>query len=1122
MRTANSGTRSFGGALLLAALAAAFPAGCGGSQADVLADTLARERAASLFGEHKDLARQAIAPLVARRNASVQDLVTAAAIEFADGKQKECAAFLDRATRVDPKSAAVPYLRGQLARFNGDYQAALPLFRIAREIAPNDLPSKLCLAEAQAETGDEKSAEALYRSVVDVGLENGQTWYLIAVYRLQRLLSISHRESEAEPLLRLWGEYEKAGVRIADTTTVLMLGELAKVRPPRPTGSGVPKPTGGPEFAPPRIVLPEFAGASELLALDVDGDVKPDLEAVTAKGVLVAFSRESGFDVKTAVEGPVELARWFDVDNDADLDLIVWQSGKPALYLLDKDKESWTRSPLVLPELPSPPRDVVPVDFDHDGDLDLVLVGDFGARVWRNDAATTPGEGHGFVDASEKANFPAGRAFDWAIAEDFDGDNDVDFLFGGRSGLYLADSLRESRFADKTRVFPAGTSIGKRPIVADFDGDARPDLWTPSGLWHQENDGSFRLVPRAQALSGEAWNAQAVDLDLDGSLDLVWTEGASIRALLSAGTPEETAVSIDPAGSAPTGPIAAADLDWSRTVDLALATAGGVAIRDGKASENRGVRLSYRGARSNRRAVGSIVEYRAGPVYRRTYWRGEPVLAGVGKATKVDVLRITWTNGIVQSDVDVDLRPQGGVDDPNAAFKAITEASALGGSCPFLYARSPAGTVLVSDVLGGTPLGLPAKPGVLVPFRHEEYVLVKGSELAPVDGFLDMHVTEELREVTYLDAARLEAVDHPAGTSVFPNERFCFPPFPEAHLHTVESPLAPVRATGSDGKDWTAALADADGAVAEPFTLEAEQYAGHAKPWFLDLAFDPAKIAGAAKLRLVMDGWLYWSDSTANVASAGAGLEFVPPTLEVPDGAGGWKSTGPPVGFPSGKTKTMVIDVTSILPREDPRIRIRSTLRLYWDSIRLAVDGDDAPKEEREVPLLSANLWRRGFSAPAPESGLGRRDDARPERFAWDRLIDLPRWNQSPGTYTRYGECRELLGEVDDRYAMIGAGDALTLRFDGRELPPPKEGFVRDWIVHLDGWCKDADLNTVAAESVGPLPFHAMSAYPYPDSERFPDDEAHAAWRKGWLTRPAYRWIPPLSPKREAEQLNGR
>jgi hypothetical protein len=491
-------------------------------------------------------------------------------------------------------------------------------------------------------------------------------------------------------------------------------------------------------------------------------------------------------------------------------------------------------------------------------------------------------------------------------------------------------------------------------------------------------------------------------------------------------------------------------------------------------------------------------------VYRRAYWRGEPVLAGVGPANELDVLRITWPNGVVQTSLDVDLAAPPGIEENELQF----------GSCPFLYADDGERVRFVSDVLGGTPLGLPARPGVFVPFRHEEYVLVRGDQLGPRrDGGRDVlrfHLTEELREITYLDAAELVAVDHPAGMRVYPNERFCFPPFPEPYIHAVAEAIPPARAVGSDGRDWAAALARVDDDHAVPFEALPRQFAGRAKPWYLELSFDPAAVRRAAKLRLVLTGWLYWSDSTANAASAGEGLEFVPPTLEIPDGSGGWRPAGPPIGFPSGKTKTMVVDVGSILSRDDPRIRVATNLRLYWDEIALAIDADDAVRETRSAGVAGARIARRGFSAPLAGGGRGRLADQRPERFDWDVLASEARWNQTPGMYTRYGECRELLLEADDRYAIVGAGDALTIDFDAAAFPPPRAGLVRDWILHLDGWCKDADPNTVAAQAVEPLPFHGMSAYPYPDGERFPDDAAHRRWQARWNTRPAVRWIPPL------------
>jgi len=404
-------------------------------------------------------------------------------------------------------------------------------------------------------------------------------------------------------------------------------------------------------------------------------------------------------------------------------------------------------------------------------------------------------------------------------------------------------------------------------------------------------------------------------------------------------------------------------------------------------------------------------------------------------------------------------------------------------------------------------------PGLLVPPDHDEYVLVRGEQLVPKNGRLILQFTEELREVTYLDRIRLDVVDHPADTELFPNERFTFPPFPAARSHVVQ-PIPPLRATGSDGRDWTAALAAIDDVHAAPFVpLESLQFQGLAEPHWLELAFDPEDLIGARELRLVCTGWFYWTDASVNVAAARTpGVEFVPPTLEVP-GEDGWVPAGPPVGFPAGKSKTMVLDVTDILRAEDPRLRISSTLRLYWDSIRLVVEAD-GPQVTTLLAPVAAWLWPRVLSAPVASS----RTDL-PERFVWENLAKLPRWDQHPGRYTRYGEILPLLGAADDRYAILGTGDALTVEFDAGELPPLPEGWRRDYLVYLDGWAKDRDPNTIEALRVEPLPFHGMSGYPYGADESFPDTPEHRAWRATWNTRPAYRHALPLSPARLREWI---
>ncbi len=82
--------------------------------------------------------------------------------------------------------------------------------------------------------------------------------------------------------------------------------------------------------------------------------------------------------------------------------------------------------------------------------------------------------------------------------------------------------------------------------------------------------------------------------------------------------------------------------------------------------------------------------------------------------------------------------------------------------------------------------------------------------------------------------------------------------------------------------------------------------------------------------------------------------------------------------------------------------------------------------------------------------------------------------------------------------------------FDGSGLPALPSGWTREFLLKVDGWAKDRDANTAFSASVEPLPFHAMSRYPYPAGERYPDDEEHNRYRREYNTRPALRLLRPL------------
>jgi hypothetical protein len=76
----------------------------------------------------------------------------------------------------------------------------------------------------------------------------------------------------------------------------------------------------------------------------------------------------------------------------------------------------------------------------------------------------------------------------------------------------------------------------------------------------------------------------------------------------------------------------------------------------------------------------------------------------------------------------------------------------------------------------------------------------------------------------------------------------------------------------------------------------------------------------------------------------------------------------------------------------------------------------------------------------------------------------------------------------------------LRLAFDAGALPPLPAGWVRDWLLVSDGWDKDGDKNTVAGQTVDPLPFHGMDDALYGTLE-FPDSEAHRAYLREYQTR---------------------
>ena len=1088
---------------------------------------------ATLFAEerYKD-ALTLLEPRIARKVPELWDVNAAGICRQNLGDEVLALILFQRALEMDPSSPVAHYNLGQLAYSSGELEAAQEHFAKAHELAPTDLPTELALALVMEDLEDYEGCERHLLSLERVGLDYSGSWYRTIVYRMSQLLYLLGRDDEALAYQMITLDLIDRDIP-APTEKEASRGNFGRILPPLPLGNeglvGSPIITFGASEV---WAFPGKLRGIAPLALteywtkeDTDNKIPASMGTTDwlAWGDGGVFTRSSTGEVVTVTTKPLELVRGLDIEQlisksshiegDGDGDFI-GALGKQLLLFQQTDGK-WAER--MIHELPSPPSDLCLVDYDHEGDLDLLVVGDFGLRILRNDGAFDPAGR--FTDVTAEAGLEIKGDLTWCLVEDLDTDQDVDFLVGGAEGVLQADNLRGGLFAwkpERTGVLPKGID---RPLVADRNGDGRPDLFFGDGAgFVGRGDGSWKaslVAPKMRPL------ALLGDVDLNGDTDglglddkgmpMVWSGMAEARAL----------------------GIAAFDggLDWGALTDAnGDGAADLVVIRDGVANLHAGTappdshsfRLALRGIKDNRRGVGSIVEVRSGKTYRRIFWAGEPVAIGLGAMDEASVVRITWPNGVVQNTLA----------HPAGEPLVLHQKEGLIGSCPFLYSWNGTTFTFISDVLGITPLGLPMAPGMLVPPDHDEYVLVTGEQMVPreIDGgnFYDLQFTEELREVTYLDEVRLQVIDHPIGSEIFPDERFTFPPFPAAHTHLTTAPQGPIRArqvaytkdapqgtylVGEDQaeRDWTQELAAIDGEYAAPFTHYRGRFQGLTPIHATELTFDAATVRAGGDLRLFMTGWFYWTNASVNVATARTpGIEFMPPVLQVPDGDGGWRDLGPPVGFPAGKTKTMVIDIAGALDPDDPRLRVVSTLRLYWDSIRLGTDEnakDNAPMVVTELPLHSSNLWERGFSRPIPMAG---QNDL--QWFEWDELEPEPRWNQHPGQYTRHGQVDELLRATDDMFVILGSGDSLLLRFDADLAPPLREGYRRDYLLFLDGWAKDRDPNSVEAKFVEPLPFHGMSGYPYGEAEHFPDGPVHQAWRKEWNMRPSKRWIERLAP----------
>jgi len=797
-----------------------------------------------------------------------------------------------------------------------------------------------------------------------------------------------------------------------------------------------------------------------------------------------------------------------DFDNDGHLDLFITNTQENRLY---KNSGEGTFKPVIKTGINTKDNSTaaVFVDLDLEGDLDLFLATDSRNRLYRNNSDGTfieRGEGSGISDSSVPSRN--------VVYADFDDDGDVDLFVLNQDGdNQYYDNLRQSYFRNITHNRGFVTSSTPGAVAAgDYNNDGSVDLFITdrSGkehtLYNNLGDGTFESDSKwhdsekgIRKINGH--DAEFFDADNDGYLDLLIAgstddqqgQESGLRLLYNNGSGSFlNASSLIPDSLGSIDQIDVADYDNDGDVDIFLATSQGQIklLRNDGGNINNYLNIRLAGLRTgssknNYFGIGAKVEVKAGDLYQVRYMDQPTAHFGLGNRNGADIVRVVWSNGVPQNRFKLEQN------------QTIVETQSLKGSCPYLFGWTDSGYDFITDVLWPSALGMPlgimaGEPLYAFPNSTDEYLRVPGNSLAIKDGSYFLQFTTELWETPYLDRIELLVVDHPDSVNVFINETFIPPPYPPFRMYNFTDKQLPTAAVDGQGTE-----------VLDKIIYPDEEYISNLVPGLyqgvtelhdLILVFDD--LNNADSLFLFLQGWLFPTDASINVNISQSSLfHSIFPYLQVPDAQGNWITVEDNLGFPKGKNKTMVIDLTDKFLSDDYRLRIRTNMQIYWDHIFIASTLPENLLRIADLQPVAANLHYRGFSQ------ISRRNFSSPHIPDYYSITTGQKWRDLTGAYTRYGDVLSLLLNSDNKYVIMNAGDEITLQFDASALPKLQAGWSRDFMFYNDGWLKDGDLNTAQGQTVEPLPFHGMTSYPAGAENAYPLDEDHDAYRKQYNTR---------------------
>jgi tetratricopeptide (TPR) repeat protein len=1051
----------------------------------------------------------------------------------------------ERAVRVAPERPQTHYLLGLIARNQNRTDDAAGFFRRVLEIDPQDVGANVNLGQIYIQ--QRKSAEAIAAFRLALASE---PYNSTALYNLATALIRGGERAEGQKLIERFQALRQSGAATSIGQNYLEQGRYAEAI--ASTGAEnelVDKTTpkvvfqnvnaGLPVSPPAQGNLKNIEDkprpnskrrAATLFDYDNDGDL--DLALITNGSPMARLYRNDGGKFVDVTRSAGDLAKPFptfgygvvagDYDNDGLTDLLVFGEGQSTLFRnAGKDGFINKTAAAKLPEDSDIAVSGAFVDADHDGDLDIFLAGFMSnlspTRPGLNQLLRNNGDGS-FTNVSETAQI--NTVSGWAIAvvpTDFDNRRDVDFLVVNRTGkLNLFRNLRDGTFRDVAGEVGLNQSAEWTCAAAgDFNKDTYVDFFFGkaggAGVFAvSDGRGKFVLKDAPRGTENAA-SAQFLDYDNDGLLDLIADTDKDLVVARNLGgewtsadsTVFKVKTDFDNA-LVNSGQILSGDTDGDGDIDLLTFARNGslhfISNVGGNANNSEIIRLQ--GRVSNRTGIGAKIDLRAGSLAQKLEsYSASPNPApadlhfGLGKREKPDAVRVVWTSGVIQAEVEFPPKTKTQTAQNFAALK-IEELDRKPSSCPYLYTWNGEKFEFITDFLGGGEMGNWQEAGAYHYPDSDEFVRIAPGKLKPKNGKYEIRVTNELEEVLFVDYLKLVAVEHDAGAEVYPNEGLGIPTAGKRILYTTRGERAPLSAVDTDGKNVLPEIEKLDRRFYDSF--KSLNLRGYAAPHNLTLNLDDKKDFQGRTL-LLLTGWTDYAFSSDNLAASQSGKSLFLPKLQVKNRRGEWRTIVDGIGISVGRPQTLVVDLTGKFLSASREVRIVTNFKTFWDKIAVDTSEQQDVKTIELQPAV-ANLRERGFSE---EIRFGEMIAAN-----YETVLNDGRWKYFSGNFTRTGDVKPLLNRIDDVFIISKTGDELVLSFDA--LPEPAAGRKYTFLLYADGYSKEMDINSGSPDAVLPLPFKRMKKYPYGADERFPMTDEKQRIYDEYTTRTVRGFLPRI------------